>query len=389
VLVTGGAGYIGSHTVLELLDAGYEVTVMDNLYNASTEGLKRVEKLTGKAPKFEQVDMLDIPGMDALFAKEKFDAVIHFAGLKAVGESVAKPLFYYGNNITGTVNLLDVMTKYNCKNIVFSSSATVYGDPKSVPVDETFEPSLRVAPPQVSATNPYGRTKLFIEYILRDLYQSDNSWNIILLRYFNPVRSPKDNLHSRLLTRTAWLPAGGRAFKRHHRRGSQGHSEQLDAFHPAGNTVTEVGKTKNSHASGCYLDDDPTERVFDPALWVHVIQSTAVLVALMQVAVGRREALNVFGSDWPTKDGTGVRDYIHVVDLAKGHLAALKKVPSNPGCVTYNLGTGIGYSVLDMVKAFSKVGACRGQKGWRGYASLSLANALVCLRHVARRSLTS
>jgi len=275
VLVTGGAGYIGSHTVLELLNEGHEVTVMDNLYNATKEALKRVEALTGKAPAFEKVDMLDVPGMEALFKKGRFEAVIHFAGLKAVGESVQKPLFYYESNISGTVNLLNVMIKFDCKNIVFSSSATVYGDPKSVPVDETFE---------VSATNPYGRTKLFIEYILRDVHKSDSSWNVVLLRYFNPVGA-----------------------------------------HPSGKIGEDPKGIPNN-----------------------------LMPFIQQVAVGRRDALSIFGSDWPTPDGTGVRDYIHVVDLAKGHLAALKKLPSNPGCVTYNLGTGIGYSVLDMVKAFSK-----------------------------------
>ncbi|KAL1507353.1 hypothetical protein AB1Y20_008199 [Prymnesium parvum] len=275
VLVTGGAGYIGSHTVLELLEAGYDVTIMDNLYNATEEALKRVEKLSGKTFTFEKVDMLDVPAMEKLFEKTMPDAVIHFAGLKAVGESVAKPLLYYETNIAGTTNLLKVMGKFNCKNIVFSSSATVYGDPKSVPVDETFE---------VTATNPYGRTKLFIEYILRDVYKSDQSWNIVLLRYFNPVGA-----------------------------------------HPSG----QIGEDPKGIPNN-------------------------LMPFIQQVAVGRREALSVFGSDWPTKDGTGVRDYIHVVDLAKGHLAALEKLPSNPGCVTYNLGTGNGYSVLEMIKAFSK-----------------------------------
>ena len=274
VLVTGGAGYIGTHTVLEMLKAGHEVTVVDSLYNATREALVRVEKLAGKAVDFKQLDLLDAPGLDDLFTGTSFGAVIHFAGLKAVGESVAKPLFYYENNITGTLNLLNAMIKGNCKNIVFSSSATVYGDPASVPVQEDFP---------VSATNPYGRTKLFIEEILRDLYKSDNAWNICLLRYFNPV---------------------------------------------------------GAHKSGT-IGEDPKGI------------PNNLMPYITQVAVGRREALTVYGSNYPTKDGTGVRDYIHVVDLAKGHLAALRKIGSGPGCVTYNLGTGTGYSVLEMVKAFS------------------------------------
>jgi len=275
VCVTGGAGYIGSHTCLEMLNAGYEVTVIDSLYNATREALKRVEEMTGKSVTFVQLDILDAEGLEKLFTSTKFDAVIHFAGLKAVGESVAKPLFYYENNIAGTTNLLKAMIKGECKNIVFSSSATVYGDPASVPVMEDFP---------ISATNPYGRTKLFIEEILRDVYRSDESWNVILLRYFNPV---------------------------------------------------------GAHKSG-RIGEDPQGI------------PNNLMPYIQQVAVGRREHLSVFGSDYPTKDGTGVRDYIHVVDLAKGHLAALKKLESSPGCATYNLGTGVGYSVLDMLKAFSK-----------------------------------
>jgi len=275
VCCTGGAGYIGSHTCLEMLEAGMEVVVFDSLYNATQEALRRVESITGKKVTFHQVDLLDVPGLDKLFEKEKFDAVIHFAGLKAVGESVSKPLFYYENNITGTVNLLKAMTKADCKNIVFSSSATVYGDPATVPVKEDFP---------ISATNPYGRTKLFIEEILRDVHRSDPSWNIILLRYFNPV---------------------------------------------------------GAHKSG-RIGEDPKGI------------PNNLMPYIQQVAVGRRPKLSVFGSDYDTKDGTGVRDYIHVVDLAKGHLAALKKIESKPGCVTYNLGTGTGYSVLDMLAAFSK-----------------------------------
>jgi UDP-glucose 4-epimerase len=275
VLVTGGAGYIGSHTCLEMLEQGHEVVVMDNMYNASEEALNRVMKLTGKQISLHKIDLLEPEKMDALFVEGKFDAVIHFAGLKAVGESVAKPLFYYENNIAGTVNLLKAMGKGGCKNIVFSSSATVYGDPASVPVLEDFA---------TSATNPYGRTKLFIEHILQDQYNSDKSWNVILLRYFNPVGA--------------------------HKSGKIGESPK--------------GIPNN------------------------------LMPYIQQVAVGQRPHLSVFGSDYPTADGTGVRDYIHVVDLAKGHVAALKKVESNPGCKIYNLGTGIGYSVLDMVKAYSK-----------------------------------
>jgi UDP-glucose 4-epimerase len=275
VLVTGGAGYIGSHTVLEMLNAGMEPTVMDNLMNSSEESLKRVQKLTGKSIACEKIDMLDLPAMTELFRTSQFFAVIHFAGLKAVGESVAKPLWYYENNITGTLNLLEAMKVGGCKNIVFSSSATVYGDPASVPVSEDFP---------TSATNPYGRTKLFIEHILRDLCKSDASWNVCLLRYFNPV---------------------------------------------------------GAHSSGL-IGEDPKGI------------PNNLMPYIQQVAVGKRDCLSVFGSDYPTPDGTGVRDYIHVVDLAKGHLAALHKLESDPGCVTYNLGTGVGYSVLDMVKAFGK-----------------------------------
>jgi len=275
VCVSGGAGYIGSHTCLEMLNAGMEVTVFDSLYNATEEALRRVEELTGKKVTFVKLDLLDAEGLNKLFADTKFDAVIHFAGLKAVGESVAKPLFYYENNIAGTVHLLKAMDAGGCKNIVFSSSATVYGDPASVPVKEDFP---------ISATNPYGRTKLFIEEILRDVYRSDQSWNVILLRYFNPV---------------------------------------------------------GAHSSG-RIGEDPKGI------------PNNLMPYIQQVAVGRREHLSVFGSDYPTKDGTGVRDYIHVVDLAKGHLAALKKLTENPGCETYNLGTGVGYSVLEMLAAFSK-----------------------------------
>ena len=275
VLVTGGAGYIGSHTVLEMLNEGHEVTVMDNMQNASPESLKRVQELSGKEVGFSEVDLLDVPGMEALFAWTEYDAVVHFAGLKAVGESVGKPLLYYENNVTGTINLLNVMTKYNCKNIVFSSSATVYGDPAKVPVTESFP---------TNGTNPYGRTKLFIEQILKDVYTSDRSWNVVLLRYFNPV---------------------------------------------------------GAHKSG-QIGEDPKGI------------PNNLMPFIQQVAVGKREALSVFGSDYPTKDGTGVRDYIHVVDLAVGHVAALKKLGEKPGCVAVNLGTGEAYSVLEMLAALGK-----------------------------------
>mmetsp|Transcript_12436 Transcript_12436/g.25268 ORF Transcript_12436/g.25268 Transcript_12436/m.25268 type:complete len:337 (+) Transcript_12436:79-1089(+) len=275
VLVTGGSGYIGSHCVLAVLEEGHEVTVIDNMFNSSPESLKRIQKLTGKEVTFCEVDCLDVPGLEAVFAATKFDAVIHFAGLKAVGESVAKPLFYYENNVAGTVNLLNVMTKYDVKNIVFSSSATVYGDPATVPVTEDFP---------TTGTNPYGRTKLFIEEILKDVHRSDSAWNVVLLRYFNPV---------------------------------------------------------GAHKSG-QIGEDPKGI------------PNNLMPFIQQVAVGKREALSVFGADYPTKDGTGVRDYIHVVDLAKGHTAALKKLSSNPGCVTYNLGTGVGYSVLEMLSCYEK-----------------------------------
>ncbi len=276
ILVTGGAGYIGSHTCLELLNAGYTVTVLDNLSNASPEGLRRVEKLTGKRIDFHEVDLLDPEGVDGVFtACPDIDAVIHFAGLKAVGESVEKPLDYYDNNITGTLNLCRVMAKHGVKNIVFSSSATVYGDPATVPITEDFP---------LSCTNPYGRTKLMVEDILSDLHVADLSWNVALLRYFNPVGAHKSG---------------------------------------------EIGEDPKGIPNN-------------------------LIPYISQVAVGSLKELSVFGDDYPTHDGTGVRDYIHVVDLALGHLKALEKLATNPGVVIYNLGTGNGYSVLDMVKAFEK-----------------------------------
>ncbi len=274
ILVTGGAGYIGSHTCVELLNSGYNVVVFDNLYNASKESLRRVEKITGKKVKFYEADMRNKAAMEKIFAENKIDAVIHFAGLKAVGESVQKPLMYYDNNITGTLVLLEVMGKAGCKKIVFSSSATVYGDPERLPIDEEC---------RLSVTNPYGSTKLMLENIMRDLYVADNTWNIILLRYFNPVGA---------------------------------HESGLIGENPRGipNNLTPY---------------------------------------IAQVAGGKLKEINVFGNDYPTPDGTGVRDYIHVVDLAKGHIAALNKVRTS-GVHVYNLGTGNGYSVLDVIHAFEK-----------------------------------
>jgi UDP-glucose 4-epimerase len=277
IIVTGGAGYIGSHTCLELLNSGHEVTVIDNLCNSGREGLRRVEKLTGKKLGFFQVDLLDADALDTVF-RQNADAaaVIHFAGLKAVGESVDKPLLYYHNNLTGTINLCQTMQRHGIKNMVFSSSATVYGDPASVPITEDF--------PLLACTNPYGRTKAMIEDILRDLHIADGEWNISLLRYFNPVGA-----------------------------------------HESG----EIGEDPNGLPNN-------------------------LMPYISQVAVGRLEQLSVFGNDYPTPDGTGVRDYIHVVDLAKGHLCALEKLAEKPGVVTYNLGTGQGYSVLEMIRAFEK-----------------------------------
>jgi len=275
ILVTGGAGYIGSHTVLELLNAGHEVIVVDNLSNSKEEALTRVQALTGRALTFYRVDLLDREALTAVFARHAVDAVIHFAGLKAVGESVSMPLRYYHNNVTGTLVLCEVMQAAGVRNLVFSSSATVYGEPETVPITEDFP---------LSATNPYGRSKLMIEEILRDLHVADAAWNIALLRYFNPV---------------------------------------------------------GAHASG-RIGEDPSGI------------PNNLLPYIAQVAVGKLPYLRVFGGDYPTPDGAGVRDYIHVVDLALGHLKALDKLAQNPGVVTYNLGTGRGYSVLEMVAAFEK-----------------------------------
>ncbi|NLD86744.1 MAG: UDP-glucose 4-epimerase GalE [Clostridiales bacterium] len=275
ILVTGGAGYIGSHTVVELLNASHEAVVVDNLSNSKAEAVRRVEEITGKSVIFYEEDILNEKALKEIFLKEQPEAVIHFAALKAVGESVAKPLEYYQNNITGTLTVLRVMRDCGCKKFVFSSSATVYGDPHTVPIKEDFP---------LSATNPYGQTKLMNEQILRDAYKADSEWSIALLRYFNPV---------------------------------------------------------GAHKSG-RIGEDPAG-----------IPNNLVPY-ITQVAIGKREALSVFGDDYPTPDGTGVRDYIHVVDLAKGHLKAIEALDGKTGVLTVNLGTGRGYSVLEMLHAFEK-----------------------------------
>lgn len=275
ILVTGGAGYIGSHTVVELLSAGQEVLILDNLCNSKASVLERIVRITGRTPKFAQCDIRDRAALRELFATHRFSAVIHFAGLKAVGESVSQPLRYYDNNVTGSLVLFECMAQAGVKNLVFSSSATVYGDPHAVPIREDFP---------LSATNPYGRSKLIIEDMLRDIARSDESWRIILLRYFNPV---------------------------------------------------------GAHASGL-IGEDPAG----------IPNNLMPFVA--QVAHGKLRELSVFGNDYPTPDGTGVRDYIHVVDLAKGHLAALNALEPVREPLAVNLGTGRGYSVLEMVEAFGK-----------------------------------
>ena len=275
ILVTGGTGYIGSHTVVELMAAGHEVFIIDNLSNSKPAVLERIARITGRKPGFAQIDIRDGDSLRRLMAENRFESVIHFAGFKAVGESVSEPLRYYDNNVGGSVALLDAMREADIKSLVFSSSATVYGDPASVPIREDFP---------LSATNPYGRSKLMIEDILRDLAKSDPEWRIALLRYFNPV---------------------------------------------------------GAHASGL-IGEDPNGI------------PNNLMPYLTQVAVGRLQELSVFGSDYPTPDGTGVRDYIHVVDLALGHVAALSALAAQRGVLTVNLGTGHGYSVLDMVKAFSR-----------------------------------
>ena len=276
ILVTGGAGYIGSHTCVELLNAGYDVVVVDNLYHSSEKALQRVEQITGKTVKFYEVDLLDQPALKDVFDKETIESVIHFAGLKAVGESVHKPLEYYHNNITGTLILCDEMRKHGVKDIVFSSSATVYGDPAEIPITEHC--------PKGEITNPYGRTKGMLEQILTDLHTADDEWNVVLLRYFNPI---------------------------------------------------------GAHESGL-IGEDPKG----------IPNNLVPYIA--QVAVGKLEYLNVFGNDYDTPDGTGVRDYIHVVDLAKGHVKAVKKLTDKEGVSIYNLGTGVGYSVLDVLHAYEK-----------------------------------
>ncbi len=276
VLVTGGTGFIGSHTLVELIEAGHDVVVVDNLVNSSAESLNRVAKITGTEPVFYEGDIRDQNLLLDIFRKEAPDAVIHFAGLKAVGESSSKPLEYYDNNIAGTITLLKAMKESGCKNIIFSSSATVYGKPESVPIREDFKVG--------EVTNPYGRTKLMIEQILQDIHAADSSWNVILLRYFNPIGA--------------------------HKSGLMGEDPQ--------------GIPNN------------------------------LLPFIAKVAVGQLDHINVFGNDYDTKDGTGVRDYIHVVDLAYGHVKALEKISDNPGLKIYNLGTGNGYSVLEMIRAFSK-----------------------------------
>ncbi len=276
VLVTGGAGYIGSHTCVELLTSGHDVVVVDNLDNSSEVAIERIQEITEKPISFYPLDIRDQQGLDAIFEKEKVDAVIHFAGLKAVGESVAKPIEYYQNNISGTLTLVDVMRKHNVKNIIFSSSSTVYGEPETMPITEQC--------PKGVCTNPYGWTKWMLEQILMDVQKADPEWNVILLRYFNPI---------------------------------------------------------GAHESG-RIGEDPKGI------------PNNLLPYVAQVAVGKLEKLGVFGDDYDTPDGTGVRDYIHVVDLAKGHVAALAKIDEKCGCKVYNLGTGKGYSVLEVVHAFEK-----------------------------------
>lgn len=276
ILVTGGAGYIGSHTCIELLNEGYEVVVVDNLCNSCEESLKRVEEITGKTVKFYEADLLDRDALEKIFAAEKVESVIHFAGLKAVGESVQKPLEYYHNNITGTLILCDVMRNHGVKNIVFSSSATVYGDPAFIPITEEC--------PKGVCTNPYGWTKSMLEQILTDLHTADAEWNVVLLRYFNPIGAHKSG---------------------------------------------KIGENPKGIPNN-------------------------LMPYITQVAVGKLKCLGVFGDDYDTPDGTGVRDYIHVVDLALGHVKAIKKLEDKEGVSIYNLGTGNGYSVLQMVKAMEK-----------------------------------
>ncbi len=277
ILVSGGTGYIGSHTVVELLKNGHEVVIFDNLYNSKLEVLDKIKEITGKEPKFYKADMLDPDSIRVIFEENSFDAVIHFAGLKAVGESVKKPLMYYENNIGGTLNLCKLMNEYGCKRIIFSSSATVYGNPAFIPITEEC--------PKGICTNPYGWTKHMIEQILTDFYTADNEWSVILLRYFNPIGAHESGL---------------------------------------------LGEVPNGIPNN-------------------------LMPYIMQVASGKLPELGVFGDDYDTPDGTGVRDYIHVVDLARGHVNSVDKVMSGTGVNVYNLGTGIGYSVLDIVNAFKEV----------------------------------
>ncbi|MBQ4530291.1 MAG: UDP-glucose 4-epimerase GalE [Lachnospiraceae bacterium] len=276
ILVTGGAGFIGSHTCVELLNSGYDVVVLDNLSNSSEKSLERVEQITGKKVKFYKADILDKEVLNQIFDAEKVDAVIHFAGLKAVGESVQKPMEYYQNNITGTLILTEVMREHGVKNIIFSSSATVYGNPEFIPITEEC--------PKGVCTNPYGWTKSMLEQILTDIQFADKEWNVILLRYFNPIGAHESGL---------------------------------------------MGENPNGIPNN-------------------------LMPYITQVAVGKLKELGVFGNDYDTPDGTGVRDYIHVVDLAIGHVKALKKIQENAGLCVYNLGTGVGYSVLDIVKNFEE-----------------------------------
>ncbi|MBU1105870.1 MAG: UDP-glucose 4-epimerase GalE [Candidatus Riflebacteria bacterium] len=280
VLLTGGSGYIGSHTCIQLMAAGHNAVIIDNLYNSRAEVIDRVAQISGRRPVFYRGDILDSELLAKIFSEQKIDAVVHFAGLKAVGESVEKPLLYYRNNIAGTVNLCEAMEAAQVRNLVFSSSCTVYGDPHEVPIREDF--------PTGATTNPYGRSKYMIEQILGDLHEAIPAWNIRLLRYFNPV---------------------------------------------------------GAHESGL-IGEDPNGI------------PNNLMPYITQVAIGQRPHLNVFGNDYPTPDGTGVRDYIHVVDLANGHVKALEKMQQKPGLEVYNLGTGCGYSVLDVVKAFEKASGC-------------------------------
>ncbi len=274
ILVTGGTGYIGSHTCVELIKKGYDVVIFDNLFNSKIDVLDRIEKITGVRPEFYRADLLDEDSMRPVFEEHKFDAVIHFAGLKAVGESVEKPLLYYENNIAGSVNLCKLMSEYGCKRLIFSSSATVYGDPAQIPITEEC--------PKGQCTNPYGWTKSMLEQVFTDVQKADDEWSVVLLRYFNPIGAHESGL---------------------------------------------LGESPNGIPNN-------------------------LMPYIMQVAVGKLPELGVFGDDYDTPDGTGVRDYIHVVDLARGHVNAVEKVTGTTGVNIYNLGTGNGYSVLDIVKAF-------------------------------------